>query len=398
MFFTYKVVDEKGIEAEGRLEAANRTNAISLLLDRGYTVLSLERETESKLDIDLFLKVRKKDLVIFSRQISTLFEAEISALRSFNLVAENMQNKYFRDILFDVAKSIEQGLSVEKSLMKHQHIFGEFFISIVAVGEASGTLPQSFTYLADFMERSADMDARMQKALVYPAFVIVTFIGVMILILTTVIPQLSTILTQSNAELPFITKIVIGASDFFRNYVIFVLVAVGGGVVGWFWYIRTEEGRRWFDEFTISMPLLGKLFREFFVARFARNLSVMLASGVPIVSALQILSRSMVNVVYQKIVQDMGTQMRQGVKLSVALESQEYISKNISRIVRVGEESGELQRVLETISSLYEKQLQSTIDTLLDLIQPAVIVFLGAAVGIMIGSVIIPIYSISTAI
>ena len=383
---------------EGRLDASSRTNAISLLLDRGYTVLSLEREASSGLDIDLFLRVSKKDLVIFSRQIATLFEAEVSALRSFNLVAENMQNKYFKEVLHDVATSIEQGLSVEKALLKHQDVFGEFFVSIVAVGEASGTLPRSFSYLADHLERSTELTARMRKALTYPIFVIITFVGVMTLIMVTVIPQLSTILTQSNVELPLITKIVVGSSKFLKANIGIILVAVIGAVVGFLVYIRTEEGKRWFDTFTVTVPLLGRLFREFFIARFTQNLSVMLASGVPIVSSLQILSRSMVNVVYQDIVQDMSSQMRQGVKLSVALENQEYVSKNVARIVRVGEETGELQQILETVSNLYQKQLQATIDTLLDLIQPTVIVMLGVGVGTMIGAVIIPIYSISSAI
>ena len=398
MFFSYKVVDAEGKETEGRLEAASRTNAISLLLDRGYTVLTLDREADTNLNINLFLRVRKKDLVIFSRQIATLFEAEISALRAFNLVAENMQNKYFQEVLLDVSKSIEQGLSVEKALSKHQDVFGEFFVSIVAIGEKSGTLPRSFSYLADYMERSADMSGRLRKALTYPIFVIVVFFGVMTLILITVIPQLSSILLQSGTELPFITQAVIGLSNFLRENVLFILIILAAVVFGMFFYIRTEDGRRSFDEFVVSMPLLGKLFREFFLARFTRNLSVMLGSGVPIVSSLQILSRSMVNTVYQEIVREMSVQMKQGVKLSAALEMQEYISKNVARIVRVGEEAGELQRVLETISDLYEKQLQSTIDVLLDLIQPSIIVLLGLGVGTLIGSVIIPIYSISSSI
>ena len=398
MFFLYKVVDKDGKEVSGRLEATNRTNAITLLLDRGYTVLSLDREASSVLDLNLFLRVKKKDLVIFSRQIATLFEAEISALRAFNLVAENMQNKYFQGVLLDVAKSIEQGLSVEKALLKHQDVFGEFFISIVAIGEKSGTLPRSFSYLADYTERSADMNARMRKALTYPIFVIVTFFGVILLIMSTVIPQISSILLSSGTELPFVTVLVIGLSKFLQQNVVFILAVTVAAVSGLVFYAHTEEGKRFFDSFVLTMPLFGRLFQEFFLARFSRNLSVMLASGVPIVQSLQILSRSMVNTVYQDMVRQMSVQMKQGVKLSVALEAQEYVSQNIARIVRVGEETGELQRVLETISNLYEKQLQSTIDLLLDLIQPSVIVLLGLGVGVLIGSVIIPIYSISAAI
>ena len=396
MLFLYTVVDKDGKELTGQLEAVNRTNAITLLLDRGYTVLSLEHESKSILDVNVFEKVRKKDLVIFSRQIATLFEAEISALRAFTLVSENMQNKYFQSILIDIAKSIEQGLSVEKALLKHQDIFGEFFVSIVAIGEQSGTLPRSFSYLADHLERSADTIARMRKALTYPAFVISMFFIVMGLIMVTVIPQISTILTQSGAELPLVTKIVIGMSEFLQNNITFLLVVLGGGGAGFFYYSRTESGRQTLDNFYVNIPLLKGLFREFFLVRFCRNLSVMLGSGVPIVTSLQILSRGMVNTVYQNVVRTMGNEVQQGVKLSDAMGRREYVGSNVAQIVRVGEEAGELQRILETIADLYEKQLRNTIDTMLDLIQPTIIVFLGLGVGLLIGSVIIPIYSIST--
>ena len=398
MIFLYTVVDKKGEELSGQLEATSRTNAITLLLDRGYTVLSLEHESKSALEINVFQKVHKKDLVIFSRQIATLFTAEISALRAFSLVSENMQNKYFQSILMDIVKNIEQGLSVEKALLKHQNIFGEFFVSIVAIGEQSGTLPRSFSYLADQVERSSDMSAKMRKALTYPTFVIVMFFLVMGLIMTTVIPQISTILTQSNAELPLITKIVIGISYFLRDNIIIILVTLISSIIGLLYYIQTKDGRKVFDNFLVNMPLLKKMLREFFLVRFTRNLSVMLGSGVPIVKSLQILSRGMVNGVYQKLVQEMSLEVQQGIKLSDTISKREYIGKNIAQIVRVGEEAGELQRMLETIADLYEKQLRNTIDTLFDLIQPTIIVFLGVGVGLLIGSVIIPIYSISSQI
>lgn len=398
MIFLYTVIDKEGKEFSGQLEATSRTNAITLLLDRGYTVLSLEHESKDILDINIFQKVRKKDLVVFSRQIATLFTAEISALRAFSLVSENMQNKYFQSVLVDIAKNIEQGLSVEKALLKHQNIFGEFFVSIVAIGEQSGTLPRSFSYLADHVERSADMSAKMRKALTYPTFVIVMFFLVMGLIMTTVIPQISLILTQSNAELPLITKIVIGVSYFLRDNIVFILVALISSVIGLLYYIQTKDGREAFDNFLVDMPLLKNMFREFFLVRFTRNLSVMLGSGVPIVTALQILSRGMVNTVYQRLVRDMSVEVQQGIKLSNTISKREYIGKNIAQIIRVGEEAGELQRMLETIADLYEKQLRNTIDTLFDLIQPTIIVFLGVGVGLLIGSVIIPIYSISSQI
>ena len=144
MFFTYKVIDKKGTDIEGRVEATNRTLAITALLNKGYTVVSLDEEKQSVLEISFFQRVKTRDLVIFSRQIATLFEAEISALRAFNLVAENVQNKYFQDILRDIARKVEEGFSVERAFEQHKDVFGDFFVAVVGVGERSGTLPRSF--------------------------------------------------------------------------------------------------------------------------------------------------------------------------------------------------------------------------------------------------------------
>lgn len=397
MFFSYTVVDKEGKETKGRVEAENRTNAITILMNRGYSVLSLEEESDNSINIGLFLRVRTRDMVIFSRQIATLFEAEISALRAFNLVAENVQNTYFRGILRDIAKSIEQGLSIEKAFLKHQEIFGEFVVSIIAVGEKSGTLTRSFAYIADHTERTAALTARIRKALTYPIFVIVMFFAVMVLMLVTVIPRIASILIESGAELPLITRAVIGASEFLQTNLILIILGVLLAVIGIGLYARTEEGRETLDSIVISLPLLGKLFREFYLVRFSRNLGVMLASEVSIVSSLQILSRVMVNRVYVDMVRGISSRVQQGMTLSAALENQSLVSENVTQIIRVGEETGELQKMLGVISDFYEQQLRDTVDTMVDLIQPAIIVFLGAGVGLLIGSVIIPIYSISSA-
>ena len=398
MLFTYKALDAEQNEVEGKVEAVSRTNAITVLLNKNYTILKLTTESENILQFSLFLRIRSRDLVLFSRQIATLFESGVSALRAFNLVAENVQNKYFQGILQNIAKNIEQGFSVEKAFLQHQDVFGEFFVSVVAVGEQSGTLQRSFSYLADYTEQQAEIVSRIRRALTYPIFVIVMFFGVMLLMLVTVIPQISSILLQSNAELPVITQIVIALSDFFRDNLTLVLVGISGAVTAIVIWSRTEGGRTFFDEFFVSTPIIKNLFRNFYLVRFTNNLSVMLASNLPIVNALQVLGRVMGNRVYSEAVEEISALVRQGKTLSAALESQSLFSKNVVRMIRVGEETGKLAKMLEVLTKFYQRQLRDTVDTLLDLIQPAVIILLGLGVGVLIGSVIIPIYSISSAI
>lgn len=399
MFFKYEVLNRDQQTIKGKVEANSRTNAISLLHSKGYTIINLKQESEgSAFDIKLFQRVRTKDLIIFSRQIATLFEAEISALRAFNLVAENVQNEYFKDILHDIARSIEQGSSIESSFTKYKNTFGEFFVAIVAIGEQSGTLPRSFLYLANYVERNAETTRTIRKALTYPAFVIVMFFAVMILMFVSVIPQISTILLQSGAELPTITKIVLGISDFLKNNITILGFCFVGVVIAFIWYIRTEDGRRSFDYFAVTLPLFGKLFRQFYLVRLTGNLGVMLSSGVPIVKSLDILARVMTNTAYRDLVEEVGKNVQQGATLSSSLENQPLIGKNVSQIIRIGEEAGELTKMLSVITDFYDQQLKDTISTLLDLIQPTVIVLLGLGVGVLIGSVILPIYSISASI
>ena len=398
MFFSYKAIDSDGKEVEGKIEATNRTNAISLLLSGGYTVLDLSEGTDESWNTGVFLRVRTKDLVLFSRQIATLFDAGISALRAFNLVAENTQNVYFRNVLRDIAKSVEQGVQLEKAFKKYQHVFGEFFVSVVAVGEKSGTLARSFTYLADHVERSANTVARIRKALTYPVFVIIMFVVVIGLVLVTVIPQISSILLQAGSELPLITKMVIGLSEFVKGNIAYIVFGVIASVVGLLMYARTKEGRESFDALALSLPLFGRLLREFYLVRLSGNLSVMLGSGVPIVSALEIASRVMTNYEYRKMVERLSESVRQGAPLSRAMENQTLIGRNIPQIILVGEETGELKKMLNVISDFYDQQMKDTIDTFLDLIQPTIIIVLGVSVGVLVGSVIVPIYSISSAL
>ncbi|MDE0243283.1 MAG: type II secretion system F family protein [Candidatus Kaiserbacteria bacterium] len=398
MQFTYKVLNKEGKEVKGRVEATSRSNAISLLQENGYTVLEIKEDLGKSFNFNLFLRVKTQDIIVFSRQIATLFEAEISALRAFNLAAENMPNKYFQGILLDIARSVESGVTVEKAFWKHKDVFGEFFIAVVSVGERSGTLPHSFTYIADHLERTSEITSKLRKALTYPIFVVVTFIAVMVLVMVTVIPQISTILTSSGAELPTVTNVVIGISNFMQDNLFTMAIVILFSIASLIFYARTEDGKETIDSVVLTFPLIGPLLQEFYLVRFSGNLGVMLASGVPIVSSLQILSRVMINKVYRDMVQDIASRVRQGATLSTALKGHEYVSRNVVSIIKIGEEAGELKKMVMVINNFYQRKLQDTIDVMIDLIQPTVIVLLGLGVGLLIGSVIIPIYSISSAL
>ena len=399
MFFSYKVFDKEGRELHGRVEASNRTNAISLLQNKGYVISELKNTSDgSVLDIKLFQRVKTSDLLFFTRQMSTLFSTGVTALRAFSLVAENTQNNFFKSILHEIKRDVERGLSIEDAFKQHPEVFEEFFVSIIAVGNQSGTLSRSFKYLGDHLERKSDIEGKVQKALVYPIVIVVLFVAVIILMLVTVIPQISTILTQSGAELPVFTKAVIASSDFMTEHIWAILGIIFASTLLSGFYIRTEDGKKWLDETMLSAPLVGKLAREYNLIQMTSNLSVMLGSGVSLVSALETVERVIQNTHYKLVISQISKEVRGGNPLSQATRNQPLLGKNVSQIIKVGEETGELNKMFDVITEFYRKQLHKTIDVLLDLIQPIIIVALGLTVGVLIGSVILPIYSLTGSI
>ena len=398
MLFVYEVISKEGDKVKGRLEAQNRTSAISGLQSKGYTIIQLTEDRGGFLNIKLLQRVRTRDLVVFAKQISILFEAEISALRAFNLVSSYARNETLRNILVDIARSIEKGSSIENAFRKHNNVFDDFFISIIAVGEQSGTLSRSFSYLSEYVERAYELQTKVKRALTYPIFVIIVFFVVMYLMFVTVIPQISGILLESGQQLPLVTNIVLSISDILKDNTVVILGVISALVISLIWYRGTEEGRYLFDSWKVNAPVFGNLSKTFYLVRFADNLSVMLRSGVPISRSLDTMADVVDNLVFKEEIEDISRKVRQGVNLSSAVSSSTLFGKDVGHIIRVGEESGELSKMLESLSKFYQNQLQEVISTIIDLIQPTVIVFLGLAVGLLIGSVILPIYSLSTAI
>ncbi|MCL5781834.1 MAG: type II secretion system F family protein, partial [Patescibacteria group bacterium] len=305
MLFNYEAVDQTGAKKAGSIDAINVDIAISSLQRRGMVVTNIvEADAGGGLfskNISFFDRVSTKDVVILSRQLSTLFEAQVSALRIFRLLSAETENAFLGRKLTEIADDIQGGSSISTALSKHPKVFSGFYVSMVKAGEESGKLDETFLYLADYMDRSYELSSKVKGALVYPAFIIVTFITVMILMFTMVIPKISTILTDSGLEIPIYTKIIMGISNFLVSYG-FVLLA--GLVVGAFFlvkYIRTPVGKYSYDKLKLTVPYISTLFRKLYLARLSDNLSTMLSSGIAMVRALELTSNVINNEVYKNV-------------------------------------------------------------------------------------------------
>ncbi|MDO8575522.1 MAG: type II secretion system F family protein [bacterium] len=401
MLFNYTALDQAGGgEKTGSMDALNVDVAISALQKRGLIITSIKGEAEGSFlskDFSFFSHVSNKDVVILSRQLATLFDAQVSALRVFRLLGAEADNKILRTKLGQIADDIQAGNTISGALSKHPTVFSDFYVNMVKSGEESGKLNDTFLFLADYLDRNYELTSKARNALIYPAFVIFTFFSVMILMFTMVIPKISGMLKESGQDIPIYTKIVLAMSNFFVNYGIFLLVAlVVGAYFLWRW-TKTPVGSMSFDRFKLAVPFVGPLFRKLYLSRLSDNMNTMLLSGIPMVRALELTSNVVDNKVFKDLLMRAVEDVKAGKTLSEALAVSNEIPGILIQMAKVGEETGELGQILKTLAAFYNREVRNAVDTLVDMIEPAMIVLLGLGVGFLLASVLIPIYNISSA-
>jgi type IV pilus assembly protein PilC len=402
MIFHYICVSQDGTKLEGNIDSLNFDTAVADLQKRGLTVVRLD---EKKGDVEVGSlhfafkkKVEQKDIVIFSRQIATLFEAGVSALKAFRLLAVENDNPTLKEQLTIVSDDIERGTSLSNALEKQPNLFTSFYVNMVRSGEESGKLNQTFLYLADYLDREYELRQKTKKALTYPIFVIATFIVIMIVMFVFIIPKMSAMFAEQGAELPLVTRIVLGISDFFLNYGLYLLPLLVAG--GWFLYrySKTPEGGYKIDTWKLKIPVIKNLYQKIFLARLADNMNTMLTSGVPIVRSIEITAEVVDNLYYRELLLRVSNKVQNGTAFSKALYEEESIPNILIQMVRIGEETGELGYILKNLATFYKREVDTAIDNVIGLIEPAMIVGLGLGVGVLVASVLLPMYSLSSAI
>ncbi len=398
MLFNYRATTKEGVAQEGSIEAPNQDAAISALQNRSLIVLhveSAEKKSWLKSEIPLFSGVKSRDVVILSRQISTLFGAKVSVLQTFRLLASESSNPILRRKLTEITDDIKGGIAISEALAKHPDVFSNFYINMVRSGEESGKLSETFEYLADYLDRSYALVSKAKNALIYPAFVILSFGVVMILMLTFVIPRLSEILTETGQELPIYTRIVVGFSDLVVNYGFVLLILLIVITIVLLRYLPTAAGKMSLSRFQLGIPYIGNLYRKLYLARIADNLNTLVTSGVSMVRALEITADVVGNEVYKEIFLDAAESVRSGNSVSDFLNHRDEIPGIMVQMIKVGEETGKLGFVLDTLAKFYQREVNNEVETLVGLIEPAMIVLLGLGVGLLLTSVLVPIYNVA---
>ena len=401
MDFKYEALDTQGMPAAGTVSAASQDAAIEMLLRKGLTLTNITASDQMCLfarmeSITIFGGVSSRDLVLLSRQIATLFEAQVSALRIFRLLSEQAGKPYLQQVLTQVSDDLQSGSSISKAMERHPKVFSDFYVNMVRAGEESGKLDQTFAFMADYIDRSYEITSKVRNALIYPAFILVTFVAVMIMMLVFVMPNIASVLQSTSGQaLPVYTQIVLGLSAFLVSYGIYLLILLI--VLGYFLfrYVRTQTGNAAFSRMKLSIPYVGSLYQKLFLSRIADNMHVMLSSGISAVRALEITSNVVEDPTYQAILTEATEAVKNGSPLSASLArfSPHEIPAIFVQMIQIGEETGEMAPLLDRLAKFYQREVNASVDTLVALIEPILIVFLALGVGFLLASVLLPIYN-----
>lgn len=396
--FSYTAVDQSGNERQGMIDAINTDVAIVALQRRGLVVSGIEEEKKSggiMEQLNLFSGVNNRDIVLLSRQITTLFEAQVSALRAFRLLSSEARTPQLAEKLSMIGDDIQSGSSISVALGKHPTMFSPFYVNLVRAGEEAGKLDETFLFLADYLDRNYEITQKARNALIYPAFVFTTFIVVIVMMMTLVIPRLAAILEEVGQEVPIYTKVVIGASQFVSDYflLVVVFVVIMGVILGRF--STTARGKIAFSKFRLQIPHVGLIYQQLFLSRISDNLSTMLRSGIQMVRGLEVTSVVVGDPLFEQILTEATNDVKAGMPASEALRKHPEIPGMVVAMIKIGEETGNLSKILDTLSKFYRREVSNSIDTLVGLIEPFMIVSLAVGVAFLLAAVLIPIYNIS---
>jgi type IV pilus assembly protein PilC len=392
--YRYIAKDNNGNSVTGMLEGVSDVEVANILHKKDLVVISVEA-VKKKAAIMKDGSVKVDDLVILSRQLATMIDAGIPLVQSLGILGEQIENKILKNVILSMRQDIEAGVSFSDALAKHPAIFSDIFINMARAGEASGMLNEILDRLATYFEKTAALARKIKSGLVYPAVVVSMAILITAVLLLKVVPTFKGIFEILGGTLPLPTRILIGVSDLFRHYFLILLIVLV--VLSFLFkkYVSTEKGRYNFDALRLRLPVLGMLFRKVAVAKFSRTFSTLIKSGVSILNALDIVRKTAGNKVLEKAISESRIAVRDGEPLSQPLLKSGVFPPMVCRMIGVGEQTGQLEKMLSKIADFYEEQVDAAVTGLTSMIEPLVISFLGLVIGGIVIALFLPIFKIS---
>jgi type IV pilus assembly protein PilC len=382
-----------GREIRSSIEAATEQAAIAALLNRNLLVVSIQ-EKMGKKGRTSGGKVGLADLVVFTRQLATMIDAGLAMVQSLQALADQTTNKVMRDVIRDICTRVESGDSFSEALQKHPKAFSRLYVCMVGAGEKGGLLAEILGRLAVYLENAARLRKKVKSAMMYPTVVSVVAVLITIFLLIKVVPVFGEIFKSFGAALPAPTQFLIDLSHFVQKFILLILIGGGGAIYGWFYFIKTPTGRKFWDTYRIKLPVFGSIAHKICLARFTRTLASLVRSGVPILEVLQIVSQTVGNVVMENAIKAAALDIERGEGISVALSKHPVFPVMIIRMVTAGEQTGKIDNMLERIADFLDDEIETTLSGLTALIEPILIVFLGVVVGGMVICMFLPIFKL----
>jgi len=383
-----------GREIRSTLDAQNEQSAIVALLGRNLLVLSIQ-ERVGKKGKTAGGSVALADLVVFTRQLSTMVDAGLAMVQSLQALAEQTGNKVMRDTIKDICTRVEGGDSFSEALHKHPKVCNRLYVCMVAAGERGGLLAEILSRLATYLENTARLRKKVKSAMMYPTAVTIIAIGITVFLLVKVVPVFGDVYKGFGSKLPAPTQALIDLSNFVRSYILYIVAALVAAGYGWFAWLKTKKGLEFWDGTRIKLPIFGQIAHKICLARFTRTLASLVRSGVPILEVLQIVSNTVGNVIMEKAIRAAATDIERGEGIATALGKHPVFPVMIIRMVTAGEQTGKLENMLERISDFLDEEIETTLSGLTSLIEPLLIVFLGVTVGGIAICMFLPIFKMS---
>lgn len=393
--FIYRARTASGQVVRGTLRAASEERAGSLLRSHSLTPVEITAGNESSVfQRTVFGSVKTADLILFFRQTSSMVSAGVPILQALQALAKEITNDVFRKILEDMMYDIEAGESLSIAMSKHPKAFSPFALGVVRTGEASGRLSRSLLSISDFMEKDYVFVRRVRAAMIYPVFILCAVVILVVIMFTFVLPQLVALFTDAGVQLPWPTRVVVGITHFFQNYwIILLAVLTALGFIGRS-YVKTPEGRYMLSSFTLHIPIISGLFRKVYLARLTAILHTLFTSDVPALESFALAREAVTNRVFQRIMDSTIRAIKDGASISMVWQHEPYIPPMLTTMVAVGERSGEVGAAFAEASRFFQREVDGVLDSIVVLIEPLMVVFLGVGVGIVIAAVLLPIYNL----
>jgi type IV pilus assembly protein PilC len=402
--FSYVARDHKGEKVSGIEDAMNQEEVVGRLQGRNLLVIAVtfEEKAGAKAEIGAKVKIQFKhfgikneDLMLFCRQLATLLGAGVTILKSLDIISQQVSSRKLYNIIKDLQKNMEAGLSLHEAMAKHPQVFSSLWVNLVESGEASGNLALILTRLAGYLERLAAFKSKVISSLIYPIILLCASMGALLFLTLKIIPTFAELFKGFKAELPALTKGLVAVSYFLRKYLLLIIIGIAVLVFLLRRYIRTKDGRRRYEQLLLNLPVAGDFFRALLVERFSSEMSTLVESGVPILYSLEIAEHSVGNLVVADIIREIKENVREGKPLSQPLEKSGFFEPMVVQMIAIGEEIGELSQMFKKINTFYQELVETFLTRVTALFEPLMLVFMAIVIGIMVVGMFLPIFQLA---